>query len=284
MGSSALLYALAVLAVVSVLSLAIVTADHKRKTRQLKLHLSERQLAEEQVQELSGRLISAQDEERARIARELHDDVSQQLAFLRISIERFRQSAVGLSPDDRRQLNAIVDTTSRCASDIHQLSHRLHPSTLDFLNLVDTVAGLCREVRASRGANVQFVHHDVPEQVDRAVKVCIVRIVQEALRNVLAHSGVTDATVELSGRDEGIELSVSDAGRGFDLDAARKAPGLGLVSMRERLRPLGGHLVIDSAPLRGTRIQVLVPPGRNNGSSDQPDPPAQPASADWMIR
>jgi signal transduction histidine kinase len=90
--------------------------------------------------------------------------------------------------------------------------------------------------------------------------------------------------VELSGRDEGIELSISDAGRGFDLDAARKAPGLGLVSMRERLRPLGGRLVIDSAPLRGTRIQVLVPPGRNDGTSDQPDPPPKTASADWMIR
>jgi signal transduction histidine kinase len=130
---------------------------------------------------------------------------------------------------------------------------------LDVLELVEIVAGLCREFRAQHGANVQFVHSDVPQSLDKAVKVCLVRIVQEALRNVVTHSGVTDATVNLSSHDESIELSISDEGRGFDLDSARKAPGLGLVIMRERLRPLGGRLVIQSAPLRGTRIHVSVP-------------------------
>jgi signal transduction histidine kinase len=223
------------------------------------MDITERKSAEEQVQELTGRLIGAQDEERARIARELHDDVSQQLAVLQISVDRLRQSADGLSSDDRRQLDTIADVTSQCASSLHQLSHRLHPETLDLLGLVDIVAGLCRQFRTQQGTNVQFVHRDVPKNLDKAVKVCLVRIVQEALRNVVTHSGVTDATVELSGHDAGIELSISDAGRGFDLDSARKVPGLGLVSMRERLRPLGGRLVVESEPLRGTRIQASVP-------------------------
>jgi len=223
------------------------------------MDITERKWAEDQVQELTGRLIGAQDEERARIARELHDDVSQQLALLQISIDRFRQNADGLSSDDRRQLDTIAAATSQCASSLHQLSHRLHPATLDLLGLEDIVAGLCRQFRAQHGTIVQFVHRDVPRNLDKAVKVCLVRIVQEGLRNVGTHSGVTDATVELSGHDERIELSITDAGRGFDVDAARKAPGLGLVSMRERLRPLGGRLVVQSAPLRGTRIHVSVP-------------------------
>lgn len=223
------------------------------------MDITARRVAEQQVQELTGRLISAQDEERARIARELHDDVSQQLVLLQMSIDRFRQRADSLSSDDRRQLSTIADETSQVVSTLHRLSHRLHPSTLDLLGLVEIVAGLCRQFHDQHGTNVQFVHRDVPQNLDQAMKVCLVRIVQEALRNVVSHSGVTDATVELSGQDEGIELSISDAGRGFDLDSARKTPGLGLVSIRERLRPLGGRLLVQSAPSGGTRIHVSVP-------------------------
>jgi signal transduction histidine kinase len=285
MGLPALIYACGAVGAIALLSLGTVIAVQRRRTRELRLQWAERRLADEHAQALIGRLIAAQDEERARIARELHDDVSQQLAFLRISIERFRQGAQGLSADDRRQINAIVDTASRCASDIHQLSHRLHPSTLDFLSLVDTVAGLCRDARAGRGATVQFVHRDVPERVDRAIKVCIVRIVQEGLRNVLAHSRVTDATVELSGRDEGIELCISDAGCGFDPAASRHTSGLGLVSMRERLRPLGGRLDIESAPGQGTRLRVSLPLGPGGEACEgAAAAAAKDGSAAWMIR
>ena len=223
------------------------------------MDITERRVAEQQVQELTGRLIGAQDEERARIARELHDDVSQQLGLLQMSIDRFRQSADSLSSDDRRQLSAIADDTSQLVSTLHHLSHRLHPSTLDLLGPVDIVAGLCRQFLDQHGTNVQFVHRDVPKNLDQSVKVCLARIVQEALRNVVKHSGVTDATVELSGHDAAIELSISDEGRGFDLGSARKTPGLGLVSIRERLRPLSGRLVVQSTPLGGTRIHVSVP-------------------------
>lgn len=223
------------------------------------MDITERMLAEEQVQELSSRLISAQDQERARIARDLHDDLGQRLALLQFSIEEFVQSSDRLSSEDRRRLGEIVEAASQCASDLHQMSHSLHTATLDSLNLVDAVEGVCRLFRAQHGTNVQFVHRDVPKSLDKAVKVCVVRIVQEALRNVVTHSGVADATVELSGHDEGIELSISDAGVGFDVESMRKAPGLGLVSMRERLRPFGGRLVVQSAPFQGTRIDVSVP-------------------------
>jgi PAS domain S-box-containing protein len=225
------------------------------------IDVTERRLSEQRMKELSGRLIHAQEQERARISRELHDDLSQRLAILEITADRFRQRADGLSIESSRELDRIVEATSQISSEIRHLSHRLHPPVLDTLGLVPAVQGLCREFSDQMSLNVRFVHHDVPEGMTRDVSTCIFRIVQEALRNVAKHGGTTEATVELSGDAEHVELSVCDSGVGFDVDAVGRQSGLGLISMRERLRPIGGTLKIVAAPSLGTRIHVKAPTG-----------------------
>lgn len=223
------------------------------------IDVTERKRSEQRLQELSGRLISAQDEERARIARELHDDVSQRMALLEMSTDRFRQHAPQLSPDATRELAQIADATSQISSDIRHLSHRLHPSTLATLGLAAAVKGLCREFSEQFGLKIRYVHHDVPDGLSIEVSTCVFRIVQESLRNVVKHGGSAEATVELSGGAGRVELCVLDTGAGFDPDIARREPGLGLISMRERLRSIGGTLQIESAPSVGTRIRVSTP-------------------------
>ena len=223
------------------------------------IDVTERKRSEQRLQELSGRLISAQDEERARIARELHDDVSQRMALLEMSTDRFRQHALQLSPDATRELAQIADATAQISSDIRHLSHRLHPSTLATLGLAAAVKGLCREFSEQFGLKIRYVHHDVPDGLSIEVSTCVFRIVQESLRNVVKHGGSAEATVELSGGAGRVELCVLDTGAGFDPDIARREPGLGLISMRERLRSIGGTLQIESAPSVGTRIRVSTP-------------------------
>jgi PAS domain S-box-containing protein len=218
-----------------------------------------RKRSEQRLQELSGRLINAQDEERARIARELHDDLSQRMALLETSTDRFRQHAIGLSPDADRELVQIAEATAQISSDIRHLSHRLHPSTIAILGLAAAVKGLCREFSEQSGLKVRFAHHGVPDGLSIEVSTCIFRIVQESLRNVIKHGGTAEATVELSGDNGRLELLVVDTGAGFDPDIARREPGLGLISMRERLRSIGGTLQIESAPAVGTRIRVSTP-------------------------
>ena len=231
------------------------------------IDITDRKLAEAQLQELSGRLIDAQEQERARIARELHDDVCQRMALLQINIERFQQGAVRLSPGDRVQLSKIAESTAECSTEIRQLSHRLHPSTLEIFGLVDTLGRLCREFSAEHRLIVRLRHYDVPEHLADNVSGCVIRIVQEALQNVVKHSGAAEATVELAGYDERLELYVSDGGAGFDPDAVRRKEGIGLISMRERLRSIGGQLVVQTAPSHGTRIHVTVPATRASQAS-----------------
>jgi PAS domain S-box-containing protein len=221
---------------------------------------TERLLSERQMRELSGRLIHAQEQERARIARELHDDLSQRLALLEISADRLRQQESEFSSEGLRQMSLIVQATSEIAGEIRNLSHRLHPPALDTLGLVHAVSGLCREF-TQNGLRVQFIQHGVPDGMTADVETCIFRIIQESLRNIVKHARTNEATVELSGNDGFVDLLVYDAGVGFDTNAVNHESGLGLVSMRERLRPIGGAIHIESAPSLGTRIHVSAPAG-----------------------
>jgi PAS domain S-box-containing protein len=221
--------------------------------------VTERKLAEEALSSVSRRLIEAQEQERARIARELHDDLSQRMALLQIGLEQFEQDTGSLSFQARQQLHKIAEVTTEISSVIHNLSHRLHPSKLDTLGLVVSLGGLCREFSEQHRLHVQFVHHDVPGQIPQDVTLCLFRIAQEALQNVVKHSGTAEAEVELSGHGDRIDLCISDGGVGFDPESAKGAGGLGLVSMRERLRLVGGNFVIESESSHGTRIRVRVP-------------------------
>jgi PAS domain S-box-containing protein len=235
--------------------------EHGRRQRIIGMvaDVTTRKLAEEALSSVNRRLIEAQEEERARIARELHDDLSQRMALLQIGLDQFAQNIAGLSSQARQQLHHIAEIAADVSSSIHDLSHQLHPSKLDSLGLVASLEGLCRELSNQHALQVRFVPPDVPKPIPRDVGLCLFRIVQEALRNVVKHSGVAEASVEMSGHDDGIVLCISDSGAGFSSESAKAWGGLGLVSMRERLRLVGGQLSVESEPSQGTRIRVRIP-------------------------
>ncbi len=218
-----------------------------------------RKLAEAALSSVSRRLIEAQDQERTRIARELHDDLSQQMALLQIGLEQFENDATEISSQDRQQLHKIAAVALEISSNIRDLSHRLHPTKLDTLGLLPSLSSFCKEIGRQHNLQVHFVHQGVPGPIPREVSLCLFRIVQEALRNVVKHSGATEAKVELVLPGDRIDLCISDFGMGFSLESAKTNGGLGLVSMRERLRLVGGSLSIESEPSRGTRIRASVP-------------------------
>jgi PAS domain S-box-containing protein len=221
--------------------------------------ITERKLAEDALRDMSGRLITAHEEERMHLARELYDDLSQRMALLSISLQRFERGMLDLSSKARQELHNIAEVVKEVSSDIHNLSHQLHPSRLDHVGLVAAVEGSCRELSKQYELQIKFVHCDVSGQIPKDVTLCLFRIVQEALRNVVKHSGAAEATVELTGHGDRIDLCISDSGAGFSAESMRGDTGLGLISMRERLRLVGGRLVVESEPSHGTRIQVHIP-------------------------
>ena len=221
--------------------------------------ITENKFAEEALSSLSRRLIKAQEQERSRIARELHDDLGQRMALLQIGLAQIEQDTAGLSPSACRHLRDVAEVASELSSNLHNLSHQLHPVKLDLLGLVAAMSSLCRELSKQHGVKIDFVHHDVPGQIGEDVALCVFRIVQEALRNVVKHSGALDAAVELSGKGDGIDVCISDRGAGFNPEAVRGKGGLGLISMAERLRLVGGHFSIESEPSQGARIHACIP-------------------------
>jgi len=223
------------------------------------IDITDRKSAEESLRELSGRLIATQEEERTRIARELHDDISQRLALIEIGLEQFGQATPGLSLEATKELQKIVHAASDVSSDVHNLSHQLHPSKLDTLGLIATINSYCMELSGQHGLEVHFLHHNVPQQLPKDVTLCLYRIVQEALRNAVKHSGCEEVTVELWGNSSAIDVHISDSGKGFDVDSLKARAGLGLLSMKERLRPLGGELNIKSQLNNGTTIKAHIP-------------------------
>jgi PAS domain S-box-containing protein len=221
--------------------------------------ITARKFAEEALASLSRRLIEAQEQERSRIARELHDDLGQRMALLQISLEQFAQNMARLSSSGRKQLRNIAQEASELSSDLHNLSYQLHPAKLDLQGLVAAMGGLCRELSKQHGIKIKFVHHDVPGQIRKDVALSLFRIVQEALRNVVKHGKTAEAQVKLFGHENEIDLCISDSGAGFNPKSVEAKGGLGLISMRERLRLIGGHLTLESEPRHGTRVRVRVP-------------------------
>ena len=209
--------------------------------------------------DLAGRLIAGQEAERQRIARDLHDDLGQRLSLLNVALDQLRITSPELNATDRERLDLISDTASEITSDVHRLSHELHPARLEALGLVKGIAGLCRDLGRQHDLTVQFEHGDVPGNVNPAVSICLYRITQEALHNVVRHSGARHGHVKLSRDGENLYLQIADSGAGFDDLHRLGTSGLGLLSMRERAHHVGGRLIIRTAPGAGTRIGVLVP-------------------------
>ncbi len=221
--------------------------------------VEERKRDEAVLHNLTGRLINAQEEERARIARELHDDIGQRMAFLQIGLEQFEQSLPMLTSSDRKHLHNLTGVASEMSTDLHSMSHQLHPAKLDLQGLVPTMASFCREFSCNYELQVIFLHHNMLGQIPQDVALCLFRIVQEALRNIVKHSNSLEAKVELSAQGDELNLCISDFGAGFDPESIHVKGGLGLVGMRERLGLIGGQLAVESQPSDGTRIRVRVP-------------------------
>ena len=220
--------------------------------------VTDQKLAQEALERMGGRLIEAQEKERSRIARELHDDICQRLALISLELQHAQSSG----QSDTVTRVRIMDVQKHCAEvagDVQALSHQLHSSKLDYLGLVSALRSFCKEFSQQQNAEVEFRDHGVPSQLPKDVSLCLFRITQEALSNSLKYSGVRQVSVNLQGDSNEIRLSISDAGAGFDVEEATGRAGLGLVSMEERVHLVNGTFSIESRRRRGTTILAIVP-------------------------
>ena len=220
--------------------------DRKRYAEQL--------LIQKVREKISGQLIEAQERERSRIARELHDDVCQRLAMLTLELEQ-----ATMSPEiSTERLMEIRDRYGEITNDLQAISHELHSSKLEYLGIVPALRSFCHEFSEKRSVNIDFTHDNVPEELSGDIPLCLFRIAQEALHNALKHSGTRDFAVHLCGAEDHIELVVRDDGGGFDPKSSAAHQGLGLVSMRERVGLIGGTFSVESSPDSGTTVRVRI--------------------------
>ena len=226
-----------------------------------RLQASQRELVESQreAQTLSGRLIAAQEEERARLTQELHDGLSQSMALLAVELEMLGQEPPDAPEEIKGRLDGFASQVKALSADVHRLSHGLHPAKLDQLGLAAATRAHCRDVERAHTVAISCACVDVPLGLPADVALCLYRVTQEALQNVVKHSGAKSVSVELTGADGELRLSVSDDGKGFDPGAARADAGLGLLTMRERVRLIHGDIQLQSRPDAGTRVDVRIP-------------------------
>jgi signal transduction histidine kinase len=230
-------------------------ADEERKRAMEQLRVSH-----EQQRDLASRLLRAQEVERRRLAREMHDDLTQRLAVMAIEVGKLEQQH-NLPGAVAESLRGTRDQLVKLSEDVHAMSRQLHPSILEDLGLEDALRSECVSFQKREGIAVSYQTDHVPGDLSRDTALCLYRIAQEALRNVVRHAGTDRAEVTLIGHDEEVLLTVSEAGKGFDLVGARSQRGLGLASMEERARLIGAELSIVSHVGKGTTISVLVPHG-----------------------
>ena len=222
------------------------------------IDITERKLAEESLATIGRRLIEAQEEERAWIGRELHDDINQRLALLAVELDRWNQH-ISATPELRDQIRHAQERISQIAKDVQGLSHRLHSSKLEYLGLATASNSFCKELSDQNKVEVQFKHAGIPRNLPKEVSLCLFRVLQEALQNAMKHSGVRSFAVDLHGTADVIDLTVADLGSGFEEQEAFTRNGLGLISMRERLQLVQGELSVKSKPGAGTTIHARVP-------------------------
>ena len=210
--------------------------------------------------EISGRLIRAQEEERARIARELHDDINQKLGLLAIDIQQLHQRLPELDERAHHDLAALFEKTNHISSDVQRLSHQLHSSRLDYLGLPAALRRLCEEFSEQHDIRTECEITVAPVDMTREISLCLFRVAQECLSNTAKHSGARHARVELHCDGATVRMDISDDGTGFNIDqvGARHEPGLGLISMRERLRLVNGEFSVQSEPGVATTISAVV--------------------------
>ena len=219
--------------------------------------ITERKLAEAAL--TSQKLIDAHEEEKTRIARELHDDISQRITLLGMHLGILKQSLPDRATDLEQEIREMDREIRELASEIQAVSHRLHPARLEILGLKSAAAGFCEELSNRHDITIDVHFEDIPEALPAEISLCLYRVLQEALQNVLKHSGSRRPHVSLSGHIDTISLTIKDSGAGFNPQKAIRGHGLGLTSMKERLKAVGGHLSIHSERGHGTIIHAVAP-------------------------
>jgi PAS domain S-box-containing protein len=223
------------------------------------MDITERKLADEALSSVSSRLIEAQEAERARMGRELHDNIGQRLALLALTLGQLKSLHAGDSSDVRHCMEALEKQTAELRADVQALSHELHSARLQHLGMVAAMKGFCAELAQQQSVDIDFGHAGVPRNVPPAISLCLYRVLQEALHNAVRHSKARRFDVHLRGTSGAVQLAVRDQGRGFDLEAAARGRGLGLTSMKERLKLVGGEFSIESQLKQGTTVVARVP-------------------------
>jgi len=223
------------------------------------IDITVRREAEQALADVSRKLVQVQEEERTRIARDLHDDINQRLALLAVDIEQLNQNLPESSPELIDRLTQIRERVTEVSTGVQSISHELHSPQLEYLGIVAAMKSFCRELAARQSVEIDFRSDDIPRSISNEVSLCLFRVLQEALHNAVKHSQVRHFEVRLTCSSDLLDLTIADRGTGFNPETASNKGGLGLVSMRERVRLVNGTIVIDSKPMNGTTIHVRVP-------------------------
>ncbi|HEX4807882.1 MAG TPA: two-component regulator propeller domain-containing protein [Bryobacteraceae bacterium] len=240
-------------------ALSVLWAIYYIRVRGIKQRNRELEEAEKQILALNEKLINAQEDERARIARELHDDFSQQIAVLGILISNLRQNLPDHDRAARDHVERLREKLLRLAECVRHLSHRLHPAILELAGIASALRAHCTEFTSVSAVAVSFVSKGEFDDLPPAMAICIYRVAQEALQNVAKHADARQAEVALKRFGHYISLTITDSGAGCAINKNRVSGGLGLVSMKERVRLVNGKFSFNSAPGRGTAVEVKIP-------------------------
>jgi len=217
-----------------------------------------RRTAEADLARLSGGLLQMLETERSRIARELHDDISQQLAVLALELDALGMPTSQFTRSVGVRIAELAQRVRSIAADIQHVTRGLHPARLEYLGLVPAARALCQELE-HYGLTIHVSETNWPADLSGATALTLYRVTQEALHNAAKHSGADAVWVRFEATDSVLKLTVADAGVGFEPDLMDRIEGFGMMSMRQRLRGLGGSLLVKSAPGQGTRIQATLP-------------------------
>lgn len=220
--------------------------------------ITQRKQSEEALSKVSQKLIQAQELERSRLARELHDDINQRLSLLAVTLDGLRKE-VPASKQLRQDLDAASKQVADIGTDIQALSHRLHSPKLELLGLAAAASSFCKELSHRQTFEIDFHSEDIPKHLPEDISLTLYRVLQEALQNAVKYSGSQHFRVSLTRASNEIELTVQDEGVGFEPDEAIKGNGLGLASMKERMKLVDGELSVDSQLQHGTSIRARVP-------------------------
>jgi PAS domain S-box-containing protein len=223
------------------------------------IDITDQKLAQKALEKVSSQMIEAQEKERSRIARDLHDDICQRLALLSMEIEQAKRLSSDSPADTTQKLQEIRKHCSEITGDVQSLSHQLHSSKLELLGIEAAIRGFCREFARQHEVKIEFTCRNVPKHLPKEISLCLFRVAQEALQNAMKYSGVNLFSLEMLTLEDEIHLAVTDEGAGFDLEAAKRKQGLGLMSMQERVHLMHGLLSVESKPGKGTQVLAVVP-------------------------